>query len=200
MPPTATATLAPAPRYFTADFDAAAPYWRFLRSAGMESALEADWAGEVLRLTLGAGNLWAYAIYEPQTYADVRVEARADLSAAGDGAAGVLCRHSRDFGWYEFNIYADGTYALLFGEWLAEGVVRYTPLTVDESEYIGDGQNEIALVCSGDVLTGYINGHQLRSRKETQHVATDGQVGLSAAAFDTAPLVIVFDRVAVAAP
>jgi hypothetical protein len=171
-----------------------------MQGGGSPDALEADAGGGSLRLSLAAANLWALAVYEPHTYTDVRVDAQVDLGTSGEGAAGLICRHDPAAGWYEFNIYADHTYAVLFGQWLAEGVARYTPLVVSESEAIRPGANEIGLACEGDVLTPYINGVQIRRRKETVHVLHKGQIGVSAASFETAPLVIVVDWVRVGNP
>jgi hypothetical protein len=199
-PPTTTPTLAPARRLFTEEFDGAVPFWQFMQAGGRAEELEVDAGGGSLRLSLAAANLWAFAVYEPHTYTDVRVDAQVDLGTNGEGAAGLICRHDRAAGWYEFNIYADNTYAILFGQWLAEGVARYTPLVVSESEAIRPGANEIGLACEGDVLTPYINGVQIRRRQESLHVLNEGQVGVSAASFETAPLVIVVDWIRVGNP
>ena len=53
-------------------------------------------------------------------------------------------------------------YTILFGQWLAEGIARYTPLVVSQSEEIRPTVNEIGLVCQDDVLTPYVNSVQLR--------------------------------------
>jgi hypothetical protein len=89
---------------------------------------------------------------------------------------------------------------LLFGQWLADGVARYTPLVVAKSEEIAPSVNEIGLQCDGDILTPYINGVQLRRRQEKLHVLEQGQVGISASSFESAPLVILYDWVSVAEP
>jgi hypothetical protein len=122
------------------------------------------------------------------------VDVNADLGMSGEGRRADLPTRPAA-GWYEFNIYADSTYAILFGQWLAEGVARYTPLVISEAEAIRPGANEIGLACEGDVLTPYINGVQIRRRQERLHVLHEGQVGVSAASFETAPLVIVVDWV-----
>jgi hypothetical protein len=199
-PATVTPTLAPAERLFTEEFDGSAPFWQFMQAGGRAEELEADAGGGSLVLSLAAANLWAVAVYEPHTYTDVRVDALVDLGPSGEGAAGLICRHDRAAGWYEFNIYADNTYAILFGQWLAEGVARYTPLVISESEAIRPGVNELGLACEGDVLTPYINGVQIRRRQESLHVLHEGQVGVSAASFEAAPVVIVVDWIRVGNP
>ena len=171
-----------------------------MQAGGRAEDLEADAGAGSLKLRLTAANLWALAVYEPHTYTDIRVDALVNLDKSGEGAAGLICRYDPTAGWYEFNIYADRTYAILFGQWLAEGVARYTPLVISESEAIRPGANEIGLACEGNVLTPYINGVQMRRRQESLHVLDEGRVGLSAASFETAPLLIGVDWVRVGNP
>jgi len=200
LPPTATATPAPAARSFTEEFDGGIPYWIFLQAAAGSEALDAEATGGSLRLTLSAPNQWAYAVYDAYAYADVRVDARVEFGAGGQGAAGLICRYDPAAGWYEFNIHADRTYTLLLGQWLAEGVARYTPLVIASSEEIGPTVNEIGLGCQGDILTPYINGVQIRRRQETLHVLHEGKIGISAASLESAPLSISVDWVGVGEP
>ena len=167
--------------------------------AGREP-VDADAQHGLLSLDLGTPNQWVYALYDAHVYSDVRVAARLEFGAGGQGAAGLICRYDQAVGWYEFNIYADQTYALLFGQWLAEGVARYTPLVIAESEEIIPSVNELAFVCQGDILTPYINGVQMRRRQENVHVLNEGKVGLSAASFESAPVRISYDWVSVSNP
>lgn len=200
MPPTATATLTPPPHTFTEGFDAGAPYWIFLEAGVPSGALSRALERGALRFDLTAADQWAYALYDPYVYEDVRVDAVVEFSAADQASAGVICRYDPAVGWYEFNIHPDGTYSLLFGQWLADGIARYTPLVVAESEHILPSANEIGLVCEADILTPYINGTQLRKRQEKQHVLTDGKVGLAAASFENGAVAISYDWVGVGSP
>ena len=76
----------------------------------------------------------------------MRVDAQVEVRAGNDGTVGVVCRYSQANGWYEFNIYADQTYMLMYGQWLAPGIARYMPLhriefrenkNWDESDWVG---------------------------------------------------------------
>lgn len=200
VPPAATATLAPAPRMFTEEFDAGAPHWIFVQAGGGAQAPDASADTGSLRFNLIAPDQWAYALYDAHVYADVRLGARVEFGAGGRGSAGMICRYDQAAGWYEFNIFADRTYTLLFGQWLAEGVARYTPLVIAESEEIIPSGNEIGLVCEGDILTPYINGVQMRRRQETMHVLHEGRIGVSAASFEDSPLEISYDWISVGSP
>ncbi|HET6847068.1 MAG TPA: hypothetical protein VFH29_09555 [Anaerolineales bacterium] len=198
IPPTATATPAPPPRDFTESFDALAPYWTFAYGGAPHQAEDPTVAAGLLRMDLTGPDQWAYALYAGQVYDQVRVDAVADF---GPGAsAGVVCRYDPDLGWYEFDIYADRSYSILFGQWLADGIARYTPLVVSESDAISPTVNEIGLVCQDNILTPYVNSTQLRRRQETQHLLTSGQVGLSAASSEAGAATVSFDWVSVGGP
>jgi len=200
IPPVPSATWAPALREFTEQFEAGAPYWTFAQAGDASQLADARVEAGYLVFDLPAPNQWAYAIYEGQSYDDVRLDALVESGADATAASGLICRYNPGLGWYEFNIYPDGTYALLFGQWLTDGVARYIPLALDESEAITPGLNEIGLVCEGDVLTPYINGIQIRKRQEKIHVLAEGRVGIAAASFEMAPLRISYDWVRVGTP
>jgi hypothetical protein len=149
---------------------------------------------------LPAANQWVYGLYGPQEYSDVRVEARVETRAGKQGSTGVICRYSEQNGWYEFNVYADQTYVLLYARWLTEGVARYTPLVRAASEKIQPVQNDIGLLCQGNTLTPFINGVQLRQNPENIFGLATGKVGISAASFENAPMTIAYDWVKVSEP
>lgn len=151
---------------------------------------------------LSAPNQWLSSIYNAQEYNDVRVDAQAGFLSGNDGALGVICRYSKTNGWYEFNIYADQTYMLLYGQWLTEGMASYVPLYQGESEKIrvGGEANEIGLSCRANILTPYINGVQMRKWEEKKFGLTNGEIGISASAFENAPITAGFDWVKVSEP
>ncbi len=202
IPPTAapTETLIPAPRVFTEEFDGALLNWSFQQMDNGQPALGREIRSGFLVFNLSATNQWAYATYDAQEYVDVRVDAQADNLSGDGGAAGIVCRYSEASGWYEFDIYPDGTYTLLFGQWLAQGVARYKPMYRGFSDKIKSDANEIGLSCEGDVLTPFINGAQLRKWQETRYGLKSGKIGLAAASFESAPLLIGFDWVRVSEP
>jgi hypothetical protein len=200
LPPSATPTLAAAPRTFTEGFDAAAPHWQFLQGGAVGEAIRSTVQSGTLRLELPGPDRWAYGLYAGPQYDDVRVDAVVDFGPGAGSSAGVICRYDAGLGWYEFDIYPDRSYSILFGQWLADGIARYTPLVLSESEHISATVNEIGLVCQGSILTPYVNATQLRRRQETQHVLTTGQVGLSASSSDVGGQVISFDWVSVGVP
>ncbi len=200
LPPAATETRAPAPRLFTEEFDANLPYWSFLQVDNGQPAASPSADAGFLVFDLPGPDQWAYAVYGGPDYADVRLDAQVQVRLGAEGALGLVCRYSEEAGWYEFNIYPDQTYMLLFGQWLAEGIARYTPLMRGESEKINSEANEIGLRCANDTLTPFINGVQMRMWREAKFGLRDGKIGISVASFEDTPFMAAYDWVKVSEP
>jgi hypothetical protein len=195
-----TATLAPAPLAFTEQFNGSLPYWTFQQVDNGHPAADPNVENGFLVFDLTGPNQWVYALYNTPPYADVRVDAQTDLPASGTGAFGIVCRYSEEQGWYEFNIYTDKTYVLLFGQWLAQGVARYTPLFRNGSEKIKTDANQIGLLCQGNLITPFINGVQMRSWQDNKFGLKTGKIGISAASFGNGPFTIAYDWLKVSQP
>ncbi len=200
VPPTAIPTIPPAPRTFTEQFDGILPYWTFQQIDFGQQAVIPNAEGGFLVFDLTAPNQWVYALYTVQDYTDIRLDAQVEVRAGVSGARGIVCRYSEEQGWYEFNIYADQTYELLYGQWLAPGLARYTPLFRGISPKIKVDANEIGLLCQGDTLTPFINGTQMRIWQDNKFVLKDGKIGISAASFAAVPFTIAYDWVKVSQP
>jgi hypothetical protein len=198
--PTATLTREPPVRVFTEDFDSMPAQWSFLEANADQPTAPPQTDGGFLRFDLDTPNQWMYGIYDPFEYADVRVDTAAQVQGGEYATPGVVCRYDKKKGWYELDVLDGQTYVILFGQWLADGVARYTPLVRAQSEKIQAGANEIGLLCEGDTLTPFINGTQLRRRQETMFALTSGKVGLAASAFEKVPAVIAYDWVKVSEP
>jgi hypothetical protein len=198
--PTRTPTPLPALRFFTEEFDGDLAYWAFLQVDNGQPDAGPSPEGGQLVFDLSAPNQWVYALYGGQDYADVRIDARVEVRVGQDGAPGVVCRYTEKDGWYEFNIYPDQAYTLLFGQWLMPGVARFTPIYRGSSGKIESAANEIGLICQGDTLTPYVNGTQLRKAQVGRYGLRDGKVGLSAASFEEAPFMVADDWVKVSEP
>jgi len=195
-----TATLAPAPIHFTEPFDSAPPHWVFVQADNGQAIAAPSVRDGFLVFDLAAPNDWGYALYDLHSYGNALVEAQAQNRTAGDGSAGLVCDYNESSGWYEFNIFQDRTYQLLFGQWLAKGIVRYTPLYQGESDAIHDDANVIGLECQGSMLTPSVNGVALRKWPEQRFGLESGRIGLAAASFSEAPFSVAFDWVKVSGP
>ena len=187
LEPTATPVQVPAPRDFTENFDSSSSYWTTFGTNNVVPDVQLQNGFLVFNLT--KTNIWADTIYNAQTYQDVRVDAQVEVRAGNDGTVGIVCRYSQTNGWYEFNIYADQTYMLMYGQWLSPGIARYMPLHITGSEKIKTGANQIGLVCQGDALTPYINNVRMITYEDNKVGLKDGNVGLTASSFSDVPLV-----------
>ncbi len=188
-----TQTPTPGPRVFSEDFRSNPPYWTYLEVDNGQVLSTPGVQDGFLVFSLPAADQWEYAIYSGHDYWDVTVQAQAQYRTSGNGAIGLVCRYDTLKGWYELNVYADRTYALLYGQWLTNGIARYTPLYQGQSEKIQSDENQIGLSCDGNVLTPFVNGTQLRAWPENKFNLTMGKVGLSVSSFEDAPFIVGFD-------
>ena len=202
--PTATSVPAsptPLPRFFTEEFDGAAPAWSLLQSNG-EAPPATRLQDGALILDITEPNQWTYTILGAEEYTGSRLDARVQSRGTGPEALGLICRYSEANGWYEFNISSDGTYSVLFGQWLAEGIATYSPIAAADSEYLNRGgeANEIGLVCQEDTLWLYLNGKLFRKLDVERFGLKSGRLGLAAASFQNLPVTAAFDWVKVSQP
>ena len=199
VPPTPTETLGPAPRTVDEEFNGSLPYWSFIQIDNGQPFPGPSVDAGYLVFDLTAPNQWVYALYDGQDYQNVRVDAQVEVRA-GDGALGIVCRYNKKDGWYEFNIYSDQTYMLLYGQWLAQDVVHYTPLYHGDSEKIKNGANEIGLLCEDSLITPFINGVSMRKWDEQKFNLKQGAIGISASSFASVPFTSAYDWVKVNEP
>jgi hypothetical protein len=203
-PPAPTPTSTPPPRYFTDEFDIVPPNWAILQSSGAEAPVVDISAGS-LTFTLTEPYTWVYVIHGSHDYTNVYIETSADNREAGPVSLGLVCRYSEANGWYEFNISEDGTYNVLFGQWLADGVAQYQPIASDVSEYILQGGldaggqpilgNTFGLDCKEDTLWLYLNGKLFRKLDVSRFGLKEGRVGLALASFENVPVMAGFEWV-----
>jgi len=193
-----TATLPPALRDFTEEFNSSSPFWSNFGTNDIAPDVQLQNGFLVFNLT--QSNEWADTIYNAQDYQDVRVDAQVEVRSGNNGTVGIVCNYSQTNGWYEFNIYADQTYAITYGRWLAPGLARYIPLRLTSSEKIKTGTNQIGLVCQGNTLTPYINNVRMIVYEDNKVGLKDGNVGLTASSFTDVPFVAAFDWVKVSEP
>jgi hypothetical protein len=199
-PATATVTFTaaptfsptPIPLYFTEDFNSSdTGPWDSLQTGG-EAASVLGIENGLLRFDLPSANSWYYAIHNVHDYEDVNITAK--FSGPPSGSTGLICRHSEN-GWFEFNIASDGTYNVLFGQSLGDGIANYLPIASDPSEYLSPGtmDYEMGLTCQQNLLSLFINGKLIRNLDVSRFVLTVGKVGISTASFEEAHSIITFE-------
>jgi hypothetical protein len=200
--PTATVTPLPPERYFTEEFDSSPAYWSILYASGDSSRIDLLNENSTLTFEIYSQNTWLYAIYGAFEYKTVHIETRIESRGSEINSMGLVCDYDEQDGWYEFNISNDGTYNVLYGQWLADGIARYTPVLNDTSNHIatGNSTNEIGLDCYGDIVQLYLNGKILRKLNVAHIGLAGGKVGLALGSFEEAPVILAFDWVKVSEP
>ena len=209
MPATATSTVTPAPTrsvpptpvplFFTEEFNTDLGAWSSFQTGGAE-APAVNLENDFLRIDFSSPNTWYYAIHNAHEYSNVFVSAK--FTGTPAGSLGVICNYSETNGWYEFNLASDGTYGVLFGQWLAQGIAQYTPIATDTTEYLqaGDLDQEIGLTCQENILLLHINGKLFRKLDVTRYGLTEGKIGINASSFEEMPMIAIFDWVKVDKP
>jgi hypothetical protein len=198
-PPTPSPT--PSPRFFTENFDLAIPDWLILQTSG-ENSPQVQALDGFLNFELDSPYTWVNAIYKAQEYTDVRIDAAFENRAAGPATLGLLCRYVETKGWYEFNISTDGTYNVLFGQFMSKGIASYTPIVTDTTEYLkpNEANYEIGLACTDNILWLYIRQKLFRKIDVTRFGLAEGGVGLTVSAFENTPVDIGFDWATISEP
>jgi hypothetical protein len=199
--PTSTFSPTPSPRFFTENFDSDIPDWSIIHTSGAVS-LQFQPKDGFLSFELDSPYTWTYALYRAHDYSNVRIDMSVENHEASPVAIGLVCDYSETNGWYEFNISTDGTYNVLFGRFMAEGIASYTPIVKDTSEYLRPGETtyELGLACTQNTLWLYINQKLFRKIDVTRYGLTEGKVGLAVASFENTPVTTSFDWVNVSKP
>ena len=194
-------TPTPLPRLFTNEFDSALAGWTLLQS-GNEAAPAMKTENSQLLLQMDAPFVWGYAVYDPQVYDNIRIDARMTNQAGSPASIGLICRYSETDGWLEYNVSTDGTYNVLYGYWLANGIAHYLPVLSSSTNAIlpsGSAQ-EIGLICSGTTVSLLIDQTIIRNVDVSRFELTSGKIGITASSFENTPVIAAFDWVKVSEP
>jgi hypothetical protein len=194
-------TVTPYPMFFTDEFDSSPAAWTTLQ-AGSDAT--PNIAAQDSRLTMQTDSpyTWAYSLYEPQEYGDVRIDTKFVNNALSPASAGLICRYSDTDGWLEYNVTTDGTYNLLYGKWLSSGVADYQPIVNGSANAIPQSGMElqIGLICSGTTASLLINDTIIRNADVSRFELTSGKVGLAASSYENTPVIVSFDWFKVSEP
>jgi hypothetical protein len=199
--PTVEATPTPLPRLFTNEFDSPLAGWVILQT-GNDGTPKVNTENSNLLLQMDTPYTWAYAVYGAQEYADVRIDARFTSQAGSPASIGLICRYSETDGWLEYNVYSDGTYSVLYGHWLANGIADYLPVLSSSSNAIlpSGSSQEMGLICSGTTLSLLIDQTIIRNVDVSRFELAGGKVGITASSFENIPVIAAFDWVKVSEP
>ncbi len=138
--------------------------------------------------------LYAYIIYDKQTYEDVKVELSADNRGRNTNNISLICRYS-DAGWYEFSITSSGLFQIYAYD--AKGAVHkgYNMINSGGSNAIKMGKetNVYAISCVGNHLTLTINGEEAADFNESKYGFRDGKVGINISSLNVIPVIVEID-------
>ena len=199
--PTIEVTSTPLPRLFTNEFDSALEGWTILQT-GNDAAPIIKTENSNLILQMDSPFVWAYTIYDAQDYDNIRMDARFTNQAGSPASIGLICRYSETDGWLEYNVSTDGTYNVLYGQWLANGIADYLPVLSGSSNAIqpSGASQEIGLLCSGTTLSLFIDQTLIRSVDVSRFQLARGKIGVTASSFENTPVIAAFDWVKVSEP
>ncbi|HEX2991513.1 MAG TPA: hypothetical protein VHO49_12600, partial [Anaerolineales bacterium] len=156
--PAPTSTLEPSPtpfpRFFTIEFDSTLEGWAILQ-AGNDTVPNVTVENSRLLVQTDSHFTWVYSLFGTHEYDNVRLSTTFVNNAMTPASAGLLCRYSETDGWLEYNVSSDGTYNVLYGKWLANGIANYTPILDGVSNHIQQSgmEQQIGMICSGPTLT-----------------------------------------------
>lgn len=196
--PTPEPTSTPFPQFFTTEFDDSLAGWVILQ-AGNEATPNIALESSRLIIQMDAPYTWVYALYGTHDYDTVTVQTKFVSNAMSPASMGLICRYSDTEGWFEYNVTTDGTYNLLYGKWLSNGVAEYLPILDGTSNLIQQSgvEQQIGLVCAGSTATMSINGTVVRSADVSRYELVNGKVGVTASSYENTPVIASFDWVTV---
>lgn len=185
--------------FFTDEFEnGLSNYSYFTMGRGGEEGMDIYTENGKLVFDLNDEYLWPYLIYDPYTYTDVALQFEAENLGNNNNNVSFVCRYDPDRGWYEFNVANNGLYWILYYD--AIGTKDYKTLFDGGSQSINMGRatNTYGVVCQGNTLSLYINGHLERTVKDTN--LKEGQVGISVSSFDSYPVRVDIDWLQISEP
>ena len=203
-PPTATPPPTEASQqFFTDEFDNGADNWKPFVTHGELSQLDMTPVDGKLSFDLKEKQLWAYALYTPQTYTDVRVDVSVDNRGENENNISLICRYDQDKGWYEFSAANSGLYWIYFGKWDSNGTTAsYAVIADGGSNRIKQGLaiNTYAMSCKGNTITVYINDKEIKRVNDTAHGLREGEIGIGVSSFRRLPVEVEFEWVKISEP
>jgi hypothetical protein len=194
-------TATPLPRLFTNELDSSLAGWVILQ-AGSDSVPNIKTENSKLILQIDSAYTWVYAIYGAQDYENIHIDAQFENQAGSPSSIGLICRYSESDGWLEYNISTDGTYNVLYGQWLSTGIADYLPILSESSREIqpSGASQEIGLICSDTTVSLFVNQTLIRNVDVTRYELTKGKIGIAVSSFENTPVIAAFDWVKVSEP
>lgn len=152
-----------------------------------------DYENGAYRIQIKKAN-WAFWANPKKNFeGDVIIEVDASKRAGSDkNGFGVICRYQDENNYYRFMISSDGLDVISkkqAGNWVNLSSDVWEPSAVIRQ---GAASNHIRAECIGDSLKLLVNDQLIASASDSSF--TSGQVGLTASAYDTPDVDILFDN------
>ncbi|MBI5351156.1 MAG: hypothetical protein HZB50_00800 [Chloroflexi bacterium] len=202
-------TFPGAQQFYTEEFDANTDYWKYIAINGARSQIvdgivglmSIRQVGGLLSFDLQGKGAWIYAIYQPFTYNNVRLDVKVANRGSNNNNVSLICRKS-DAGWYEFDIANNGLYEILYAKVQPDQTVSYSYIADGGSAKISSGmaENEYGIVCQGNSLSLYVNGNEVRTLDENKYLLPEGNIGVSVSSFRDVPVIVDFFWVKISQP
>jgi hypothetical protein len=191
----------PFPRFFTTEFDSTLEGWAILQ-AGNDAIPNVLVENSRLLVQMDSHFTWVYSLFGAHEYDNVRLTTKFVNNAMTPASAGLICRYSESDGWLEYNVSSDGTYNVLYGKWLANGIANYMPILDGVTNQIQQSgmEQQIGLICSGPTLTLLIGDTVIRNADVSRFGLGSGKVGVTAASYENTPVIVSFDWLSVGEP
>jgi hypothetical protein len=194
--------------FYTEEFDGDISNWTYFVTKNATNANEdsetAPYAEDGYLIFDLNDWLNVYAMYDPYTYDNVRIDVSVDNRGVNSNRINLLCRYS-DEGWYEVSVANHGLYDF----WVFDGAKQsYIKIADGGSTKIKPGKeiNDYTLVCNDRNLTLYINGIETRTYTDNKYAFRRGQVGIGASAGvdwqtnNDLPVKVEFDYIQISQP
>ena len=161
-------------------------YGKLLNSITERAVVKAE--DGKLKFNFNGEDIWWYAAYNKVDYDDVKVELEVENLGVNTQRVALLCRYSKDMGFYELDISGGGLWELYYYDNLmAKG---YKLIANGASEFIKmkKATNVYALTCKGDKLSITINGNDIKTVKSSD--LHSGQAGFGISSFNALPVIM----------
>lgn len=197
---TSSPTLDP---FFTEDFSHGLGDWGVFylgQNSDREDKVLIKSQTDGLFIQIGIEDMYVYLEYPLSSYRDVALEMLFTNQGVNSQNVGLVCRMSRE-GWYEFSVGSDGLWYL----YAFTDEAGYNVLANGGSLDVNMGKttNRYGMVCEGDLIHLYINGHEVKgSPVNVAHykISTEGTVGLNVSSLGNYPVITVVHEFSVREP
>jgi len=183
--------------YFTETFDQPLTGWSQFILKGDRTGPSPTQKNGRMSFDIRGYNTSMFLIYDLAEYTDVKVSAQVENRAVFMNQMTLVCRYSKEQGWYEFNVSSDGTYTIYRYDALRKEY-RYLWKAASTAIRMGKDVNIISATCVSDEMTLFINDVKIQSVQDRS--LRSGKIGISASSLGYIPVVVEFDSVSVSKP